>query len=120
MHEEITPGGNGHGCGHCALGTAALGAAAAAKEYMEKHQIQGTIKYFGCPAEEAGWGKMFLARDGYFDGLDAIYTWHPGTANMIWSAGCLPMSAPTLPLREKRPTPPLLPTWAAAPWTPAS
>ena len=89
VHEEITPGGNGHGCGHCALGTAALGAAAAAKEYMEKHQIQGTIKYFGCPAEEAGWGKMFLARDGYFDGLDAIYTWHPGTANMIWSAGCL-------------------------------
>lgn len=89
VHEEITPGGNGHGCGHCALGTAALGAAAAAKEYMEKHQIQGTIKYFGCPAEEAGWGKMFLARDGYFNGLDAIYTWHPGTANMIWSAGCL-------------------------------
>ena len=89
VHSPIEAGGPGHGCGHCALGAAALGAAIAAKDYMQAHGIKGTVRYYGCPAEEAGWGKMFLARDGYYDDLDACYTWHPGNCNTVQSASSL-------------------------------
>ena len=88
-HREIVPGGPGHGCGHNALGSGAMAAAAAAKDYMERYGLSGTIRYYGCPAEEAGWGKMFLARDGYFDDLDACYTWHPGVGNMVQGTSSL-------------------------------
>ena len=88
-HKEIVKGGPGHGCGHNALGAGAMAAAAAAKDYMEKNGLSGTIRYYGCPAEEAGWGKMFLARDGYFDDLDACYTWHPGVGNMVQGTSSL-------------------------------
>ena len=88
-HNELVPGGPGHGCGHNALGAGAMAAAVAAKDYMEKHGISGTIRYYGCPAEEAGWGKMFLARDGYYDDLDACYTWHPGVGNMVQGTSSL-------------------------------
>ena len=67
----------GHGCGHNLLGTAALGAAIAAKHYLEQSGQSGTVVYFGCPAEEGGSGKTFMARDGVFDGLDAALCWHP-------------------------------------------
>ena len=56
---------------------------------MEKHKIGATIKLFGCPSEEKGNSKTFLARDGYFDDLDAAFTWHPGDRNGIWSFGSL-------------------------------
>ena len=88
-HRELVPGGPGHGCGHNALGAGAMAAAVAAKDYMERTGLTGTIRYYGCPAEEAGWGKMFLARDGYFDDLDACYTWHPGVGNMVQSTSSL-------------------------------
>ena len=88
-HKEIVKGGPGHGCGHNALGAGAMAAAVAAKDYMEKNGLSGTIRYYGCPAEEAGWGKMFLARDGYFDDLDACYTWHPGVGNMVQGTSSL-------------------------------
>ena len=55
-HKEIVKGGPGHGCGHNALGAGAMAAAVAAKDYMEKNGLSGTIRYYGCPAEEAGWG----------------------------------------------------------------
>src|SRR5579862_2569885 len=42
----------GHGCGHCALGTAAVGAAMALKEVYDKHKLKGTIRLYGTPAEE--------------------------------------------------------------------
>ncbi len=68
---------SGHGCGHNLLATASLGAAMAVKDYLEKHHTSGTVVYFGCPAEEGGSAKAFMARDGVFDGLDVAITWHP-------------------------------------------
>ena len=34
---------------------------------MKEHNLQGTIRYYGCPAEENAGGKAFLVRDGYFN-----------------------------------------------------
>lgn len=84
--DPITPGGNGHGCGHHLLGAAGIGAATAIKEYLTKSGKSGTIIYYGCPGEEGGSGKAFMARDGVFDGLDAAITWHPADVNAV-SAG---------------------------------
>ena len=61
---------NGHGRGHNLLGAGALGAAVAVKDYMQAHGLKGTIRYYGCPGEEFGSGKMFMARAGLFDDLD--------------------------------------------------
>jgi aminobenzoyl-glutamate utilization protein B len=72
----------GHGCGHCGYAATALGAALAVKAAMELHNLPGTIKCFGCPAEETLVGKVFMVRDGIFDGLDACLGHHPGSANV--------------------------------------
>ena len=74
---------NGHGCGHNLLGAGALGAAVAVKDYMQAYGLKGTIRYYGCPGEEFGSGKMFMARAGLFDYLDAAFTWHGGAYNAI-------------------------------------
>ncbi len=70
--------GNGHGCAHHALGAGAVAGAIGIKDFMEESGLSGTIKLFGCPAEESGYGKAFMARDGVFNGLDAALTWHLG------------------------------------------
>ncbi len=70
-------GGAGHGCGHNLFGAGSLGAALALKEVIEAHKIPGTIKLYGCPAEEDIGGKLYMARDGFFDDLDACIAWHP-------------------------------------------
>ena len=67
----------GHGCGHNLLGVGSLGAAMAVKRFLETAGQPGTVVYFGCPGEEGGSGKAFMARDGVFDGLDAALCWHP-------------------------------------------
>lgn len=72
---------NGHGCGHSALGVAAVGAALAAKEAMAQHKLPGTIRVYGTPAEETLIGKVYMTRDGLFDDLDVCLHWHPGTKN---------------------------------------
>ncbi|MGX9134744.1 M20 family metallopeptidase [Rummeliibacillus sp. JY-2-4R] len=79
----IVSGGNGHGCGHNLLGTASLAAAVALKDYMEQEGIIGTVKYFGCPAEEGGSGKTYMARAGVFKDVDFALCWHPWTVNRI-------------------------------------
>lgn len=84
----VTPSGAGHGCGHNLLGTGAFAAALAMKEYLADGH-EGTVKFFGCPAEEGGAGKGFLSRDGAFDGLDAALTWHPGDSNSVSPGSCL-------------------------------
>lgn len=68
---------NGHGCGHHLLGTGSLAAADVLKIYMENHKILGTVRYYGCPAEENAGGKAFLVRDGYFNDCDVAMSWHP-------------------------------------------
>ncbi|GMA09377.1 aminobenzoyl-glutamate utilization protein B [Tetragenococcus halophilus subsp. flandriensis] len=83
------PGGNGQGCGHNLLGTGALTAAVGIKDYMEKEKLEGTIKLFGCPAEESGYGKAFMARDGVFDDIDCALAWHPMDMNAAWATSSL-------------------------------
>ena len=63
---------------HNGIGAASLGAILAVKKAMEKYEIKGTIKYFLTPAEKFMIGKSFMAKDGYFKGLDAVLGWHPG------------------------------------------
>ena len=69
--------GFGHGCGHNLLGSASLLAATAVKDYLEKNGIKGRVRYYGCPAEEGGAAKGFMARAGVFADVDAAVTWHP-------------------------------------------
>ena len=76
-------GNAGHGCGHNDLGVGSLAAAVAVKDYMKEHGLAGSVSYFGCPAEEDGSGKMFMARAGVFDGLDGAFTWHPEEKNAV-------------------------------------
>ena len=73
----------GHGCGHNLLGVGSLAAAMAVKEYLKNNSLPGTVKFFGCPAEEGGAGKGFMSRDGVFDELDIAFSWHPGEVNAI-------------------------------------
>lgn len=73
----------GHGCGHSALGAGAVGAAIAAKEYLKQTGKQGTVRLYGCPAEETGFGKAFMVREGCFQDADLAFTWHPSDCNGI-------------------------------------
>lgn len=79
--EPLVEGGAGHGCGHNGYATTALGGALAVKATMDKGLVKGTIKVFGCPAEETLVGKVFMVRDGIFDGLDACVGHHPSKFN---------------------------------------
>lgn len=73
--------GTGHGCGHNLLGTAAAFAAITAKEFMKANSLGGTIRFYGCPAEENGSGKVHMSRAGAFADCDAALTWHPDDRN---------------------------------------
>ncbi len=81
--KPIVPGDPGHGCGHNLLGTAALGAALALKEALAESGMAGTVRYYGCPAEELLAGKVYMARGGVFDDLDVAITWHPGSSTTV-------------------------------------
>jgi aminobenzoyl-glutamate utilization protein B len=81
--DPIVPEGPGHGCGHNLLGTAALAAAVALKAWLTETGKPGTVRYYGCPAEETITGKVYMARAGVFDDLDAAITWHPGSVNTV-------------------------------------
>ena len=67
----------GHGCGHNLLGCGVLAAALFLKEIMEQEQLSGTILYLGCPAEENAAGKAYMIEEGFFDQVDAAFSWHP-------------------------------------------
>ncbi|MDG2371632.1 MAG: amidohydrolase [Flavobacteriaceae bacterium] len=71
----------GHACGHHLFGTASAAAAIAIKEYLIKNKKSGTIKFFGCPAEEGGSGKVYMTKAGLFDDLDVALHWHPSSIN---------------------------------------
>lgn len=74
----------GHGCGHSALGAGAAGAAIIVKEYLKEHQGSGTVEIYGCPAEETGFGKSFMVKEGCFEHLDMAFSWHPMDSNASW------------------------------------
>ena len=77
----------GHACGHNLLGVgAAVGAVASARLLREAGR-EGTVVFWGCPAEELLAGKVYMARDGAFRGLDACLTWHPSNRTIVSAAG---------------------------------
>ena len=80
--EPIQKGGPGHGCGHNLLGTGAMASAVAVQKWLQTSGASGTVRYYGCPAEEQGAGKVFMARAGLFDDLDAALNFHPSSMNM--------------------------------------
>ncbi len=81
--------GYGHACGHHLFGAASMSAAIAVAEQMRAGQLAGTVKFYGCPAEEGGSGKAFLVRAGLFDACAAVLHWHPSSRNTAGDASCL-------------------------------
>ena len=79
--KEPAGGVAGHACGHHLFGTASAAAAIAVKDWIRANGGQGTIRFYGCPAEEGGSGKVYMTRAGLFDDLDAALHWHPGSMN---------------------------------------
>lgn len=73
----LNEGAAGHGCGHNMFGAASLGAAIAIKEQIEAGKIKGTVKFMGTPSEEKFFGKIWMVRDGIWDGVDVNVSWHP-------------------------------------------
>ena len=82
-------GGAGHGCGHNLLGSAALMAAAAIKDWLAQTGTPGRVRYYGCPAEEGGAAKTFMVRAGVFDDVDAAISWHPSDYTGVFEAHSL-------------------------------
>ncbi len=79
--EPVIEGAPGHGCGHNIYGAGAVAAGIALKTAMEENNIGGTIKVYGCPAEETLVGKIWMVRHGLFDDVDAVLAHHPSSAN---------------------------------------
>ena len=80
---------NGHACGHHLFGTGSVAAGIAIKKLLEAGKLKGTIKVFGCPAEEGGSGKVFMVRDGLFNSLDIALHWHAWDANLVMNTSAL-------------------------------
>ncbi|MGH6891947.1 MAG: amidohydrolase, partial [Dongiaceae bacterium] len=74
-------GAPGHGCGHNLFGVASAFAAIAIKDYLTSNKVNGTIRFYGTPAEEGGGGKIYRARAGAFEDCDVVLAWHPGNSN---------------------------------------
>jgi len=81
--------GYGHACGHHLFGVASLSATLAIAEQIKAGTIQGTVRFYGCPAEEGGAAKAFMARDGLFNDCDTVLHWHPGSRNVAGDSSCL-------------------------------
>ena len=99
--EAVENGAPGHGCGHNLFGAGSLGAALAIKELIEHGKLQGTIRFYGTPAEEDGNGKVYMARAGLFNDLDVCLDWHPGDENEANMQSSLSISDYTISFHGK-------------------
>ena len=99
--KPLENGAPGHGCGHNLLGVAGLASVMAIKQALDAGEVQGTIKYYGCPAEEGGAGKAFMANAGVFNDSDICLTWHPDTFNGTLYANFLANYRVTFKFRGK-------------------
>jgi aminobenzoyl-glutamate utilization protein B len=79
----------GHGCGHHLFGVASVAAGIEIKKLIEEKKFSGTVKVYGCPAEEGGSGKVYMVRAGLFNDLDAVIHWHPGNENEVTMTSAL-------------------------------
>ena len=93
VREPYDDSGSGHGCGHNLLGTGGLGAVLALKKALDAEGLAGTIRFYGCPAEELLAGKVAMAKEGVFGDLDACLTWHPASMNVVWGCSFLAMNS---------------------------
>lgn len=91
--EPEREGAPGHGCGHNIHGTTGMATAIAVKKSMEKNRLPGTLRFFGCPAEETLVGKVFMVRDGVFRGTEALLSHHPSYFNMTRMRGGTAMNS---------------------------
>ena len=66
----------GHGCGHSVFGTGTTAAAIALAQDMAMKNLPGTVRLYGTPAEETVDAKTFMLRDGLFDDVDVVLSWH--------------------------------------------
>lgn len=82
-YRPLPGNGHGHGCGHNMLGSAALLAATALKNYLAATGKPGRVRYYGCPAEEGGAAKAFMVRAGAFADVDIAITWHPSAMTRV-------------------------------------
>ncbi|NIO15703.1 MAG: amidohydrolase [Deltaproteobacteria bacterium] len=73
----------GHACGHNVVAAASSGAAVVLSRIAGSMGIAGSILCFGTPAEESGFGKVKLAGEGVFDGLDAAMMVHPSSRRVV-------------------------------------
>jgi aminobenzoyl-glutamate utilization protein B len=73
----------GHGCGHHLFGTASVAAGIEIKKLIAEKKLSGTIRVYGCPAEEGGSGKVYMVRAGLFNDVDIVVHWHPGDGNSV-------------------------------------
>lgn len=87
--EPVEANAPGHGCGHNLFGVGSLGGAIAVKRIIEHGDLSGSVVFFGTPAEEAGGGKVYMVRDGAFDDVDVVVSWHPGWYNAPGKGSCL-------------------------------
>ena len=95
VREKIPGKAGGQACGHHLFGTASVSAAIAIKQWLADNNIKGTIRVYGTPAEEGGSGKVYMVREGLFDDVDAVLSWHPGDVNRA-------TATPTLANRSAR------------------
>lgn len=93
VKDPLRPGAPGHGCGHNLLGVGGLAAASALKHQMESQGLEGTVRYYGCPAEETLVGKVFMVKAGLFDDVDAVLDWHPTSVNTVRNASSNAMNS---------------------------
>jgi len=91
--EPLDSGKPGHGCGHNIYGASGVAAAISVRYAMEKYKLKGTIRFYGCPAEENFGGKVFMVRDGYFRDVDAAIGHHPGSMNGATLKSCLALNS---------------------------
>ena len=80
-YRESIGGDAGHACGHHLFGVGSTQAAIALRYWLEETDTPGTVRLYGTPAEEGGSGKVYIARDGYFDDVDVVLHWHPDDSN---------------------------------------
>jgi aminobenzoyl-glutamate utilization protein B len=72
---------SGHACGHNLFGVASASACLALAEQVRAGTLKGTLRFYGCPAEEGGSAKAFMVRAHLFDDCDAVLHWHPASEN---------------------------------------
>ncbi len=91
----------GHGCGHHLFGVASMSAAMAVADQIKQGGLKGTIRFYGCPAEEGGSAKVFMVREGLMKDCDAVLHWHPASRNSAGDRSSLARIAVKFQFRGK-------------------